>query len=162
MRPLSTRLNPRTEKETILTMISDAERAGKETAIVYRDKSYVVIYSTGITMLEELGKIECKSVNGGHRPTIGKQSGRKLFSEVLKESPLLPKFKEVCNSGKTPAEIRKWAEAQPEFADCYVPADLRTIRKKHGCSGAHGGIRENRGEIAYTVAGRGKKWREAV
>jgi len=83
----------------------------------------------------------------------------KYFPQVLAASPLLPQFIAVCNSGKTPAQIRAWVQAQPEFARLYIPADLRQIRKEHGCGASRGGKRETRGVISYTVADRGMRSR---
>jgi len=74
MRPHSTRLNPKTEEKTIRTMMMEAEIRGKRTAIVRRDKTYVIIYSTGIQSLEDLSRPGVKiDIPGGLRPTIGRK-----------------------------------------------------------------------------------------
>jgi hypothetical protein len=81
----------------------------------------------------------------------------KYFSRVLSSSPLKADFIALCKTDATTAEIRAWIQRQPEFAGCYIPEELRLIRRDLGCSAAWGGKRSVRGEIAYTVAGRNRR-----
>lgn len=77
--------------------------------------------------------------------------------EILCSNPaLLADFKRAATPDVLSSDVLAWLRARPELEGFALPACIRNVRLKCGCPARRGGVRPQRGEIFYSVAGRGR------